>query len=248
MGKNTAKPKGDRQPLRPAQPPSKSANKLLMWGVIGLIVALAAGIAVWSVSGKDDSTSAAPTTVSALPACDASAPTTPCRPAETQPVAVVGTPLPPLEDPSNDPAIGAAAPELQGFSFDGSPIDIKPGTGGPMLLVFFAHWCPHCNRELPVIDDWRKAGKVPAGLQVFGISTGVMANAPNYPPSQWVKTMDWTWPVLADSADGDAAIGYGLQSYPYFVVVGADGKVLVRNSGEMSVDDFDQLVRSALAS
>ena len=248
MGKNTAKPKGARPAPRPAQPPSKSANKLLMWGVIGLVVALAAAIAVWSVSSKDDTSSAASTTVSGLPACDASAPATACRPAETQPVAAVGSALAPLTDPGDDPEVGTVAPELHGFGFDGSPIDIKPGTGGPMLLVFFAHWCPHCNRELPVIADWRKAGKVPAGLQVVGISTGVNSNAPNYPPSSWIKTMDWTWPVLADSANGDAAAAYGLPSYPYFVVVGADGRVRVRNSGEMSLDDFDQLVRSALAS
>ncbi len=115
------------------------------------------------------------------------------------------------------------------------------------MVVFLAHWCPHCNREVPVLLSWAKAGGVPADLDVIGVSTGVSAQRDNYPPSKWLAGKGWTWPVMADSAASDAAIAYGLGAYPTFVIVGTDGKVKVRSSGELPVADLDALVRQAVA-
>jgi cytochrome c biogenesis protein CcmG, thiol:disulfide interchange protein DsbE len=238
MGKNTARP---RPPRSESAPPPRSNSKWLMWGAIGALAAVALIVAILSVDGGDDDAPAAEGTVASAPEGTGAV----SSPAELQPVTVVGDPLPVLGE-GEDAAIGRTAPTLQGFSFDGSPVTIEPGTGGPMLVVVFAHWCPHCNRELPVLAEWRDQQMVPDGLQVFGISTAAESGAPNYPPSQWVEEMDWGWPVLADNVQQDAAAAYGVSGYPFFTVIGEDGTVKVRGSGEMSLEDFDQLVRSAL--
>jgi hypothetical protein len=47
-----------------------------------------------------------------------------------------------------------------------------------------------------------------------------------------------TWPVLADSADKVGGDAFGLAGYPYFVLVGGDGKVLWRSSGEVPMDEL----------
>jgi len=39
--------------------------------------------------------------------------------------------------------------------------------------VFLAHWCPHCNREIPELNAWRDSGEVPADLQVVAVTTAV---------------------------------------------------------------------------
>ena len=36
-----------------------------------------------------------------------------------------------------------------------------------------------------------------------------------------------------------------MQAYPAFVVVGGDGNVVARGSGELSTDSLDQLVQAA---
>jgi thiol-disulfide isomerase/thioredoxin len=159
-------------------------------------------------------------------------------------VTVIGDPLPKLASP--DAAIGLTPPELHGFTFDGSAIDIVPG-GRAKMVVFLAHWCPHCNREIPVIQSWAAAGGVPADLDIIGVSTGVSAQRDNYPPSKWLVDKGWTWPVLADSAKSDAAVAYGLTGYPMFAIVGADGKVKVRQSGELAVENLNAVVTQALA-
>jgi thiol-disulfide isomerase/thioredoxin len=116
------------------------------------------------------------------------------------------------------------------------------------MVVFLAHWCPHCNREIPRLLGWKASGAIPPDLNIIGVSTGVAADRDNYPPSQWIKTMNWAWPIMADSTKQDAARAYGLFGYPTFVIVGADGKVKVRYSGEIEVPDLTTLVTKALAS
>jgi predicted DsbA family dithiol-disulfide isomerase len=53
---------------------------------------------------------------------------------------------------------------------------------------------------------------------------------------------------MADSEAMDAARAYGVSGYPFFVIVGADGKVKVRGSGELEIDQLNQIVDFALSS
>lgn len=78
--------------------------------------------------------------------------------AQVRPVEVSGEPLPPLADGAVDPAIGRPVPEARGATFDGTVVVIVRD-GQPKLIAFLAHWCPHCQREVPVVD---RDGKVAA--------------------------------------------------------------------------------------
>ena len=160
-------------------------------------------------------------------------------------VEATGTPLPEFTG-ADDPAIGLVAPTIVGTTYTGEPIEIVPGEGGPMMLVFLAHWCPHCNAEIPVLNQWRDSGAIPGDLQVIGVSTGVSDERPNFPPAQWLAAKGWTWPALADDANASALQAYGGPSFPYFVVIGADGTVKARNVGELPVAQLTTLVDAAL--
>jgi len=124
---------------------------------------------------------------------------------------------------------------------------VTPGNGKPYMVVFLAHWCSHCNNEVPRLIEWKESGAVPADLQVIAVSTSVARDRPNYPPSQWVVDKAWPWPVMADSEAKDAARAYGVSGFPFFTIVGADGKVKVRASGELGTDRINQIVTAALA-
>jgi thiol-disulfide isomerase/thioredoxin len=227
-------------PLPPPQPPKRRIG-WIVGVVVALVVAGSLVVALLVTGGDDDVTTAAPDTVP--PATVEGG----VIPAETQPVEVDGEPLPPLPEPgADDAALGLDAPRLSGYSFDGSPLEVGTG-GGSTLVVFLAHWCPHCNAEIPRLIEWQESGQVPDDLEIVGVATGSRADAPNYPPSEWLDGKGWPWPALADSEAGDAAAAYGLTGFPYFVLVGDDGTVLVRFSGEIEVDQLDGLVRAALA-
>src|SRR5680860_677016 len=57
-----------------------------------------------------------------------------------------------------DSAVGTPAPTMTGTALDGESIKIEPGDGTPKAIVFLAHWCPHCQREVPVVTDWAADG------------------------------------------------------------------------------------------
>jgi thiol-disulfide isomerase/thioredoxin len=164
-------------------------------------------------------------------------------------VEVVGESLPEypadaglFADPSTDPAVGMTPPTLEGQDFQGEPVSIEPGNGGPMVVVFAAHWCPHCQKEIPEIQDWIDEGSLPEDVQVNLVSTGVQADQNNYPPSDWLASVGWSEQVLLDNPDQTAAQAYGLSGYPYMVFIDADGKVVQRASGELPIDQFDDFV------
>lgn len=111
--------------------------------------------------------------------------------------------------------------------------------------MFAAHWCPHCRAEVPVIEKWLENGGESDGVDLYAVSTGVNEAGPNYPPSTWLEK----WPVttLADSSDDTAALAFGVNAYPFFVVVRANGTVALRVTGELTPAQLTNLVDIARA-
>jgi thiol-disulfide isomerase/thioredoxin len=152
-------------------------------------------------------------------------------PAETGAVSTLGRPLPDFPDSGQDQAIGQTAPDLIGSSFDGTPVEIT-NDGTPKVIVFLAHWCPHCQAEVPRIVSMQEQGKLPAGVDIYAVSSGVNPSYPNYPPSTWLQRERWSNPVIADDEQGTATHAFGLTGYPMIVFVDAKGVVVARVSGE----------------
>jgi thiol-disulfide isomerase/thioredoxin len=204
-----------------------------VWLVLLAVVALAGVIAVVASRGGDDS---ADTT-------DDATGSTALAAAETRPVQVTGPPLPRYTG-EPDPATGRAFPRVEGASFDGSPVAIG-ADGRARVMVFVAHWCPHCQREVPRLSEYLQDNPMPADVDLLTVATGTTSDRPNYPPSEWLEREKWPGPVLADSEDGKAAAAFGLSSYPFFVAADKEGNVVARTAGELTTDQFAQLVQLA---
>jgi thiol-disulfide isomerase/thioredoxin len=161
-------------------------------------------------------------------------------------VTVTGDDLPEGEG-ADDGAVGSAAPTLAGTNYAGDPVAITPGEDGPLMIVVMAHWCPHCNREVPLLLEWKESGDVPEGLTVVGLSTAANEDRPNFPPGQWLEDLGWDWPVIADDEPQTGAIALGTTGYPYLVFVDGEGTVLGRYSGELPIDAVQQLADATVA-
>jgi thiol-disulfide isomerase/thioredoxin len=186
--------------------------------LIALVVALAAG-----GGGDDNATSGGGN----------------ADPATTGTVAVSGNPLPQFTDTSDDPAVGMTLPTLEGNDQSGAPMTIG-ADGRPTMIMFVAHWCPHCQREVPVVQQWVDDGRLPDGVDLVSVSTAIDPNRPNYPPDAWLADEGWTAPVLVD-ADNSAAQAVGLSAYPFFVAIDGDGTVVLRTTGELTTDQLDAI-------
>jgi thiol-disulfide isomerase/thioredoxin len=199
---------------------SGNRNAWIVGGVIAAVIAIAAIVAISASSKKD---SAAVGSVQ-----------------EFSEVTVTGDVLPAFDSAVKpDPAVGMLAPVLSGKGFTGNVVTTE-STGTPTLVVFLAHWCPHCQREVPLLVEWEKSGNMPTSIDIVAVATGTDSANPNFPPSEWLARENFpaTWPVMADSADKVGGDAFGLSGYPYFVLIGGDGKVLWRASGEVTMEEL----------
>lgn len=189
----------------------------------GLVIAAVAVIAVlvgMNASGSGTTPSASPVAVG--------------------PPTITGAALPRFTQTIGDPAKGMIAPVVTGQDYRGQPVAIQP-TGRPQLVIFAAHWCPHCQVEVPRVQAWVDAGKAPSDVDIRLVSTAVDPAAPNYPPEAWLEQVGWSSPVIVDttSTAGDA---YGVSAYPFFTLLDGQGKVLARMSGEIPVSELESLL------
>ena len=204
-------------------------NQWLIWGGVAVVVVIAVIVAVVASSGGDSSSNASKNGGS-----------------ETAPVTVSGDSLPAFGSAATDPAVGKTMPSLTGKSLlNSSGVEIAP-SGNPQMLVFVAHWCPHCQAEVPRIVTLAN-DKVFDGVDVTAIATGTNSGYPNYPPSSWLEREKWPFGVMADSSSFTAAKAYGLASYPYIVFVDKDGKIVGRTSGEIAPADLTKMVEALKA-
>jgi thiol-disulfide isomerase/thioredoxin len=203
---------------------SSSGNgKFIVGAIIAIIIGGAAIVAI-SSSGSESNTSSG-------------------NISEFSDITVTGDALPGFDSASTDASIGMTAPIVSGKGFTGTEITTD-GAGTPTLLVFLAHWCQFCQREVPLLVEWEKDGQTPTGVDVIAVATGTDPANPNCPPSEWLAREEFPalWPVIADSADKKAANAFGLSGYPYFVLVDAQGNVFKRLSGEIPMDELTAII------
>lgn len=208
---------------------------LLKWSIAALVAVLVAAAAVAILRGADEQ-------ANDVGGAQVSG-------AQVSDVTVSGIPLPgmPSQPGAPDSAVGAPAPSFRSSSFDGSEVSVDTGDGRAKVIAFFAHWCPHCQRELPRIAGWLAGNELPDGVDLIAVSTSVDPRGPNYPPSAWFDAVGWSEAVLSDSADNEIASIYGLSGFPYTVLVDGRGTVVARISGGLSDARWESLMSEAAA-
>lgn len=156
-------------------------------------------------------------------------------------VTVAGESLPAFESGGLDSALQAVAPTVTGADWDGNVSTIT-ADGRPKIIVFIAHWCSHCQNEVPELADWLDAGNLPDGIDLYAVTVLSDATGPNWPPQDWLVSEGLEVPTIMDDRARTVAEAFGLAGVPYHVVLDGDNKVLARTSGAMGADGLDALV------
>ena len=213
----------------------ESGNLKVVMYIVLVVVGIAGAVSLGTAGGSTKTTIVSGDTVPGGVAA-----------AEFQKVTSTGEALPLLPEDGNDPAVGKAAPTLTGYDLAGRPATIDPGSDGKAtMVVFLAHWCPHCNYEIPVLNEWKEKGLMPPNIRVVGVTTGSREDQANWPPSKWLVAKKWAFDQFADSEKQEAAAAYGVGGYPFLVFIDAAGNVSSRGSGEIPIEDITSAANAA---
>jgi len=159
-------------------------------------------------------------------------------------VAVSGTALTPKPDSGTDPAIGQTIPTVTGQQFDGKQLTIAPD-GKPHIIMVVAHWCPHCQAEVPRVQKWLNASEMPADVELVNVATSNDSARGNFPAADWLRREKWSVPTIVDDKANQAGTALGVSGFPYFLVTNAEGKVIYRTSGEITEEQWNALLEAA---
>ena len=128
------------------------------------------------------------------------------------------------------PVAGAPAPDFSLKSLDGQTITLSQLKGHPVLINFWASWCPPCRLEMPDLVRAYEAHRA-EGFVLLGINVTSQDSLPDV--KAFVKEFSMTFPVLLDE-DATVETLYRLRGLPLSVFVDRQGVISRLNIGAMS--------------
>jgi peroxiredoxin len=107
------------------------------------------------------------------------------------------------------------APDFQARLLDGSPVSLSDYRGKPLLLQFWATWCPVCALEQASIN------RIARDHAVLSIA---MDQASVADIRQWMKERGVDYPVARDPS-GAVAARFGVRGVPTSLFIDAAGRI-----------------------
>jgi peroxiredoxin len=126
-------------------------------------------------------------------------------------------------------AVGQAVPSFSAPGLHGGRVSWADARGAPTVLVVWASWCPHCQRELPLLG--RVAPAFPK-VRVLTVTTAIGLH-PGPTSEGFFREHGLTFPVAVDDARDTVASALGVQAFPTTYWVGPDGTVTAVTQGEV---------------
>jgi len=124
----------------------------------------------------------------------------------------------------------------------GGELALESLRGAPLLLNFWATWCPPCVREMPLLDDFsRRHGA--QGWRVVGLAV----DSPT-PVREFLAKRPVGFPIGLAGMEGSefaGTLGNPSGSLPFTVVIARDARVIDRKLGAIKPEDFERWAKSA---
>ena len=148
---------------------------------------------------------------------------------------VTGDLLPEFAGENDDNiALGLSAPIFSAPNENSEIVSLEKN-GNAKALLFLAHWCGYCQKEVPVVQGFIDSVGVPPGVDVIAIATSIDRGRENYPPQRWLADEGWSETQLYD-LDREIGNAYGLTAFPYWVFLDKDLNVVARRTGNLPAD------------
>lgn len=142
------------------------------------------------------------------------------------------------DKPAAAPAITDSIPGFWDMKWNtpsGSELALQSFKGRPLLINFWATWCPPCIEEMPLINAFFKQNQG-NGWQVLGLAVDKPA-----PVQAFLRTMPLAFPVAMAGFNGtelSRSLGNLTGSLPFSIALDAAGGIIQRKMGRLDASDL----------
>ena len=158
---------------------------------------------------------------------------------------VAQTTAAPSEDPTADPNATAAptatprpaAPDFTVYDVEGNAVSLSSMQGKPVVVNFWASWCGPCKSEMPDFQKAYEQHGEAVHFMIVNMTDGMQETKEK--AKAYVDKQGFTFPVYYDT-DMDAAMTYGVSSIPATYFVAADGSLIARANGAISLATLEK--------
>ncbi len=134
---------------------------------------------------------------------------------------------------------GAPAPNFTLADFNGASVSLVDLRGRPVLINFWASWCPPCLKETPALIEAYEA-LIREGRQVAFVGIGTSDESENL--RRFAREYAIPYIVLED-LDGKVSDAYGVRGMPTTFFVDSNGIVRRIWNGELRKEQVLQFMR-----
>ncbi len=154
-------------------------------------------------------------------------------------VSTVAAVEPSTQDVQYGVEIGQPPPEFTLMSLDGNEVSLADYRGQPVLINFWASWCPPCRLEMPDLVKAYEAHQ-DKGFVVLAIDLTFQDSIADV--ETFVEEFGMTFPVLLDQDGVVTNEQYRLLGLPMSVFVNREGIVTRLHIGAMTGEQVDEFV------
>ena len=128
-----------------------------------------------------------------------------------------------------------AAPDFTVYDGDGNAVKLSDFKGKPVVLNFWASWCPPCKREMPDFNEKYLEYKDSIHFVMVNLTDGKSETPDN--AQDFLKANGYVFPLYHDLAQ-NAARTYKIYSIPLTLFINADGSLFTTHTGAMNEKTF----------
>ena len=110
-----------------------------------------------------------------------------------------------------------AAPDFTVLDADGQEVRLTDMRGTPVVLNFWASWCPPCKSEMPDFEEASKTYEGKVAFMMVNLTDGGRETVDT--AKAYIEEQGYTFPIYFDTQQ-EAAIGYGVVSIPTTIPYG----------------------------